>query len=261
VVQRFNDDGSTPRDNPFYGIGGIIGGDTGRTVRTVFSYGHRNGFGMAFDPYGRSLWLTENGDDAFSELNRIVPGMNGGWIQAMGPLDRIAEFKAIETTMFGSSLQQVRYPPTRIADSANQARSRMFMLPGARYVDPQFSWRYEVGPAGAAFVRGDALGAEYLGTLWIGSARAFSQVGGTGGSLYRMRLASDRLAVDTSLDARLADRVADNIDKFEPTESETLLIGRGFGITPAIEQGPDGNLYVVSLSDGVVYRISRAATP
>jgi glucose/arabinose dehydrogenase len=261
VVQRLNDDGSTPRDNPFYGIGSIIGGDTGRTLRTVFSYGHRNGFGMAFDPYSRFMWLTENGDDAFSELNRVVPGMNGGWIQAMGPLNRIAEFKAIEATMFGSSLQQVRYPPTRIADSAEQARSRMFMLPGASYVDPQFSWRYETGPAGATFVRGDALGAEYLGTLWIGSARAFAQVGGTGGSLYRLRLAPDRLAVDTSLDARLADKVADNANKFEPTESETLLIGRGFGITPAIEQGPDGNLYVVSLTDNVVYRISRAAPP
>jgi glucose/arabinose dehydrogenase len=258
VVQRFNDDGSTPRDNPFHGIGSIIGGDTGRTLRTVFSYGHRNSFGMAFDPYGHSLWLTENADDAFSELNRVVPGMNGGWIQAMGPLERIAEFKAIETTMFGNSLQQVRYPPTRIADSPSQARSRMFMLPGARYVDPQFSWRYEIGPAGAGFVRGDALGSEYSGTLWIGSARAFSPTGTTGGSLYRLRLSSDRLAVDTSLDARLADRVADNTDKSEPTESETLLIGRGFGITPAIEQGPDGNLYVVSLSDGVVYRISRA---
>ena len=56
-----------------------------------------------------------------------------------------------------------------------------------------------------------------------------------------------------------AAQVADNLGKFDPTESETLLIGRGFGVTPAIEQGPDGNLYVVSLSDGAVYRISRAA--
>lgn len=182
VVQRFNDDGSTPPDNPFYGVGTILGGDAGRSIRTVFSYGHRNGFGMAFDPYGRSLWLTENADDAFSELNRVVPGMNGGWIQVMGPLSRIAEFQQIETTMFGGSLQQVRYPPTRIADTASRARARMFMLPGARYVDPQFSWRYEVGPAGAAFVRGTALGSDYDGSLWIGSSRAFTPTGPTGGS-------------------------------------------------------------------------------
>jgi glucose/arabinose dehydrogenase len=261
VVQRFSDDGSTPRDNPFYLLGSIIGGDVGRSLQTVFSYGHRNGFGMSFDPYSGHLWLTENADDAFSELNRVVPGMNGGWIQNMGPLSRIAEFKQIETTMFGSSLQQVRYPPSRIADTISRARSRMVMLPSARYVDPQFSWRYEVGPAGTAFVRGSALGAEYDGSLWIGSSVPFMPTRPSGGSLYRLRLAPDRLAVDVSGDARLADKVADNLNKFETTESETLLIGKGFGVTPAIEQGPDGNLYVVSISDGVIYRVSRATSP
>ena len=177
-----------------------------------------------------------------------------------GPLSRISDFKFIETTQFNSSLQQVRYPPTRIAYTANLARSRMFMLPGAIYVDPEFSWKYEVGPAGATFVRGNALGPEYDGTLWIGSSLSFQQVDGTGGSLYRFRLTPDRLHVDVSADPRLADKVADNLfrpAKFDPTESETLIIGRGFGVTPSIEQGPDGNLYVVSLSDNVIYRISR----
>jgi glucose/arabinose dehydrogenase len=136
----------------------------------------------------------------------------------------------------------------------------MFALPGAVYVDPDFSWKYEIGPAGTAFVRGTALGPEYDGTLWIGSARSFAQVGGTGGSLYRFRLTADRLRVDVSADPRLADRVADNLfrpQKFDGTESETLLIGSGFGTTPDIEQGPDGNLYVVSVTDNAIYRISR----
>jgi hypothetical protein len=84
-------------------------------------------------------------------------------------------------------------------------------------------------------------------------------VGGTGGSLYRLRLTSDRLHVDVSGDPRLADRVADSTGKFGVTESETLLIGTNFGITPSIEQGPDGNLYVVSNTDGIIYRISRVA--
>jgi glucose/arabinose dehydrogenase len=179
----------------------------------------------------------------------------------MGPLSRHPEFKGIETTMFAGNLQQLRYPPTRLADTANGARARMVMLPGATYEDPQFSWRYDVGPAGTAFVRGDALGAEYDGSLWIGSARSYAPTATTGGSLYRLRLSPDRLAVDVSADARLADKVADNLGKFEPTESETLLIGSGFGVTPDIEQGPDGKLYVVSLTDGVIYRISRSAAP
>jgi len=61
-------------------------------------------------------------------------------------------------------------------------------------------------------------------------------------------------------DPRLADRVADNLfraQKFEGTESETLIIGRGFGTTTDIEQGPDGNLYVVSITDNAIYKISR----
>jgi glucose/arabinose dehydrogenase len=264
VILRLNDDGTAPSDNPFFAAGASIGGEVGANIQKVFSYGHRNGFGMAFDPETGDLWETENGDDSFSELNRVIPGMNGGWIQIAGPLSRISQFKIIETTQFGRALQQVRYPPTRIAYTAAMARARMFHLPGSTYVDPDFSWKYEVGPAGTTFVQGEALGPEYDGTLWIGSARSFQQVGGTGGSLYRFQMTSDRLHVDISADPRLADRVADNLfrpQKFDPTESETLLIGRGFGTTTDIEQGPDGNLYVVSITDNAIYRISRAPAP
>jgi glucose/arabinose dehydrogenase len=260
VILRLNSDGTTPPDNPFFAAGAGIGGEVGQNVQKVFSYGHRNGFGMAFDPLGGWLWETENADDAFSELNRVEPGMNGGWIQFAGPVSRIAEFKQIETTLFGSAMQQVRYPPTRVAYTPALALSRLFMLPGAKYVDPELSWKYEVGPSGVAFVNQGALGPEYEGTMWMGSARSFQQVGGTGGSLYRIRLTSDRLRVDTTAEPALADKVADNLfraQKFEPTESETLLIGSGFGTTPDIEQGPDGNLYVVSITDAAIYKISR----
>jgi glucose/arabinose dehydrogenase len=260
VIIRINEDGTTPTDNPFFATGAAIGGEPGANIQRIYSYGHRNGFGMAFDPQSGSLWDTENADDAYSEINRVIPGMNGGWIQLAGPLSRQPDWKFIETTQFGSNLQQVRYPPTRAAYTAALAQARMFMLPGATYVDPDLSWRYEIGPAGATFVTGNALGPEYNGTFWFGSARAFSQVGNNGGSLYRLKLTADRLHIDVSADPRLADRVADNLfslTKFEGTESETLQIGKGFGITPDIEQGPDGNLYVVSLTDNVIYKISR----
>jgi glucose/arabinose dehydrogenase len=262
VIIRLNEDGSTPSDNPFFVAGAAIGGEVGANIQKIYSYGHRNGFGMAFDPVSGSLWDTENGDDAYSELNRIVPGMNGGWVQLAGPLSRISDWKTIETTLFGSALQQVRYPPTRAAYSGALALARMFMLPGAIYVDPELSWKYEIGPAGTVFVTGNALGAEYNGTLWMGSARGFSQVGGNGGSIYRLKLTTDRLHIDTSADPRLADKVADNLfraQKFDGTESETLQIGTGFGTTPDIEQGPDGNLYVVSVTDNAIYKISRKA--
>lgn len=260
VILRLNLDGSAPADNPFFAAGAGLGGELGANLQKVYSYGHRNGFGMAFDPASGWLWATENADDAYSELNRVVPGMNGGWIQLAGPLSRMANWKLIETTQFGSSLQQVRYPPTRAAYGPTLARARMVMLPGAVYVDPDVSWKYEIGPSGAAFVSGDSLGTEYDGTFWMGSARSYSQVGGNGGSLYRLRLTGDRLHMDLSDDPRLADRVADNLfrtQKFDGTESETLLIGTGFGATSDIKQGPDGDLYVVSVTDNVIYKISR----
>ncbi len=260
VIFRLNPDGTAPADNPFFAAGASIGGEVGANIQKIYSYGHRNGFGMAFDPATGLLWETENADDAYSEINKVFPGMNGGWIQFAGPIGRIADWKVIETTQFGQSLQQVRYPPTRAAYKPALAAARMFMLPGATYADPDFSWRYEIGPSGAAFVNGNGLGAEYNGTLWVGSSRSNQQVGGNGGSLYRFKLTADHQHLDVSADPRLADRVADNLfraQKFEGTESETLKIGSFFGTTTDIEQGPDGNLYVVSITDNAIYKISR----
>jgi aldose sugar dehydrogenase len=77
-----------------------------------------------------------------------------------------------------------------------------------------------------------------------------------GGMLFRFDLEGNRRSLDFD-DPRLADRVADNVHKWEITESESLLFGRNFGIGTDVQTGPDGNLYVVSLTDGVVYEISR----
>ena len=261
VILRLNTDGTAPADNPFFAAGAGIGGEVGANIQKIYSYGHRNGFGMAFDPATGLLWETENADDAYSEINKVIPGMNGGWVQFAGPISRIADWKVIETTQFTNALQQVRYPPTRAAYKPSLAAARMFMLLGATYIDPDFSWRYESGPSGAAFVTGTALGAEYEGTFWIGSSRANQQVGANGGSLYRFKLTADRQHLDVSADPRLADRVADNLfraQKFEGTESETLKIGSFFGTVTDIEQGPDGNLYIVSLTDSAIYKISKA---
>jgi hypothetical protein len=51
--------------------------------------------------------------------------------------------------------------------------------------------------------------------------------------------------------------VADNLTKFDITESESLLFGTNFGIGTDIKTGPNGNLFVVSLSNGAIYEISR----
>jgi len=126
------------------------------------------------------------------------------------------------------------------------------MLPGAHYDDPQFSWRYAVAPAGLGFVRGSGLGRQYRGDLFVGAATPALQ----GGYLFHFDLTRDRrdLNLDNPL---LKDRVADNPDKNDITESESLLAGRNFGVSTDIQTGPNGHLFVVSLSRGEILEVSR----
>lgn len=113
-----------------------------------------------------------------------------------------------------------------------------------------------MAPSPLGFLSGDGLGPDYNGSLWVGAARTFL----AGGYLFRFKLTADRrdLVFD---DPRLMDRVADNTDKFDIRESESLLAGRDFGITTDLQTGPDGHLYVVSLSRGAVYEVSRSSPP
>lgn len=263
VILRLNDDGTAPTSNPFFGAGGSIGGQVGANIQKIFAYGLRNSFGMAFDPVSGALWEQENGDDSFSEVNRADPGFNSGWVQIMGPPERIAQFKAIETTVSPSppdpfaatyfGLQQIRWLPTNIADSPAEALSRLFMLPGAHYSAPELSWKFEVAPAGIGFLQSRALGPQYENDLFVGAARVFLE----GGHLFHLNLTGNRRKIGVD-DPRLEDRVADNVHKWEITESESLLFGRNFGIGTDVQTGPNGNLYVVSLSDNVVYEIFRS---
>jgi glucose/arabinose dehydrogenase len=258
VILRLNDDGSTPSDNPFFSAGAQKGGEVGANIQKIFAYGIRNSFGMAFDPISGGLWEQENGDDSFDEINQVEPGMNGGWIQIMGPVERIAQFKSIELTLPpsgglpGAELQQLRWPPTNIANTPEESLSRLFVLPGSHYSDPEFSWKFAVPPAAIGFLKGRALGSQFAGDLFVGAATPAT----VGGYLFHFNLTGNRkkIAVD---DPRLEDRVADNLAKNDITESESLLIGRDFGVATDIETGPNGNLYVVSISNGAIYEIFR----
>jgi aldose sugar dehydrogenase len=393
VVLRLNDDGSAPRDNPFYRAGANRGGEAGANLQKVFAYGIRNGFGMAFDPLSGNLWEAQNGDDSFTEINLVDSGANLGWVQIMGPLSRLEQFKAIETSSNFFGLQQLRWPPTNIADSQDEAFSRLFWIyengdefgalltggeenpkvetsarataefdlkdnrlefelkaagsidsaiaahihlgargqngpivaflfesasptdfergdriskgklrdadiiarpgftptvanlaerirqgrayvnlhtvahpageirgqamvldekPVSHYSNPEFSWKFEVAPAGLGFINSGALGGSYRGDMIVGAARDFLQ----GGTLFHFDLSGGRREIRVE-DPRLADKVADNTNKFDITESESLLFGTGFGIGTDIQTGPNGNLYVVSLTKGAVYEISR----
>lgn len=255
VILRLNDDGSTPTDNPFFNATTTLTGAAATNVKKVFAYGIRNGFGMAFDPLAGNLWTQENGDDAFDEMNRVSPGFNGGWIQTMGPLSRVAEFKSIETSYGNGTLQQLRWPPGNIADTPQAAFARLYLLPGAQYTDPEFSWKYAVAPASMGFIKGRGLGPQFEGDLLVGASRTTL----LNGYLFRFSFSNDRKHFKFS-DPLLNDSVADNTDKFDLAESESLVVGRDFGVATDIQTGPNGNVFVVSLLNGAIYEIKSNPT-
>ncbi len=70
TINRIQDDGRVPSDNPFVG--------TANAKPEIWSYGHRNPQGLMFDADG-NLWATEHGPQGGDELNLIQSGRNYGW--------------------------------------------------------------------------------------------------------------------------------------------------------------------------------------
>jgi glucose/arabinose dehydrogenase len=69
-ILRLNDDGTVPPDNPFADKSGV--------TAQIWSLGHRNPLGIAFDSQGR-LWNVEMGPQGGDELNHVERGANYGW--------------------------------------------------------------------------------------------------------------------------------------------------------------------------------------
>jgi glucose/arabinose dehydrogenase len=76
-ILRMNADGTPPSDNPFFSEGG--------NARYVYSLGHRNPQGLAWDSRGQ-LWAAEFGENSQDELNLIQKGGNYGWPACEGTI-------------------------------------------------------------------------------------------------------------------------------------------------------------------------------
>jgi glucose/arabinose dehydrogenase len=252
VIIRLNDDGSTPADNPFFAVGASIGGQVGANIQKIFAYGIRNSFGMAFDPLAGHLWDQENGEDAFDEINLVEPGFNSGWIQVQGPSTRVAQFKQIETTSLHHedfpNLQQFRWGPERIADTAAEALSRLFVLPGSHYSEPEYSWVHVLAPAAIGFLSSAALGPQWLGDLFVGFSVNDDPLGG---GLMAFELTGNRRRI-------AGDIIADNATFHDPSANRPHIVGTNFGIVTDIQTAPNGNLLVVALDKGAVYEVFRS---
>ena len=70
-IYRIKDDGTIPKDNPFY--------NDGNAKKAIYSYGHRNPQGMFKHPKSGKIWTNEHGPRGGDEINIIEKGKNYGW--------------------------------------------------------------------------------------------------------------------------------------------------------------------------------------
>ncbi|CAG9621683.1 PQQ-dependent sugar dehydrogenase [Sutcliffiella rhizosphaerae] len=84
-ILRLNLDGTVPEDNPF-------------SNSYVYSYGHRNPQGIAWEPETKVMYASEHGPSAHDEINIIEPGKNYGWPVIIGD----EEAEGMEVPLFHS---------------------------------------------------------------------------------------------------------------------------------------------------------------
>ena len=131
-ILRLRPDGRVPEDNPF-------------PNSPVYSYGHRNVEGLAWDAEGR-LYASEFGQDAFDEVNLIRPGDNYGWpefegdggeeAEAAGYVNPVTTWSTSEASPSGAEILKNGVIPQWEGDLFVAA------LRGERL------WRLELGPDG-----------------------------------------------------------------------------------------------------------------
>ena len=161
---RLNRDGSVPADNPFSHVSGSVD-----VWPAVYSLGHRNVQGLAFDPVTRRLLANEHGAKGGDEINLIQPGHNYGW-----PL-----------ATFGVDYTGARITPYTA-------------LPGL--TAPLLHWTPSIAPSALAVYRGSAFPA------WHGDLFTTTLAGQ---AVVRVRLDGARVVQQeklfSDLDARLRD--------------------------------------------------------
>ncbi|WP_297749655.1 PQQ-dependent sugar dehydrogenase [Hydrogenophaga sp.] len=174
-VVRVRPDGSVPSDNPFVGREGAL--------PEIWSLGHRNLQGATLGPDGR-LWTIEHGPQGGDELNRTDAGKNYGW-----PVITYGENYGGGKIGAGITAQ----------DGMEQ---------------PLLHWTPSIAPSGMAFVTSARYGADWQGSLLVGSLK-FRY-------LARLVLEDGKVVREEKLLPDLGQRVRD------------------------VREGPDGYVYLVT---------------
>ncbi|MCI4566519.1 PQQ-dependent sugar dehydrogenase [Lysobacter sp. CFH 32150] len=160
---RLHLDGRVPRDNPF------VGRKDARPE--IWSYGHRNMQGLAFDPRTGKLWESEHGPRGGDEINLPQPGKNYGWPIITHGID---------------------YSGIKISESVGTS------APGME--QPHHFWAKSPGLSGMAFYTGRP-GTPWNDSLFLGSLAE--------SNLIRLRLEGDRIVGEERLLTDLGERIRD----------------------------------------------------
>ncbi len=161
------------------------------------------------------------------------------WDTENGP-DTYDEINLVEPG-FNSGWEKIMGPDARDPQGIND----LFHVPGSAYSDPEFSWFDTVAPTGILFLNSARLGEKYQNDLFVGD--------NNNGNVYHFELNATRDGFDFA-SPDLADLVADT-----RAELDELIFGTGFGVITDLKIGPEGLLYVLSLSLGKIFRISSRA--
>jgi glucose/arabinose dehydrogenase len=160
-IVRIAPDGSIPPDNPFAGKQGARG--------EIWSYGHRNPQGLAFNPASGKLWEQEHGPRGGDEVNVIEKGRNYGW------------------PVIGYGID---YNGAKI----HEATAKPGMEQPLKY------WVPSIAPSGMAFYTGNLFPA-WKGNLFIGALR--------GELLVRLELDGEKVVKEERLLTALGERIRD----------------------------------------------------
>jgi glucose/arabinose dehydrogenase len=120
-ILRLHEDGRVPKDNPFV--------DRPEALPAVYSYGHRNPQGLAYDTHGKLLWSSEHGPRGGDEGNVILAGRNYGWPVVSRGID---------------------YDGSPIHDKYGLG------VDPSTVEQPRIDWTPSIGPSSIVFYRGDA---------------------------------------------------------------------------------------------------------
>jgi aldose sugar dehydrogenase len=123
------------------------------------------------------------------------------------------------------------------APSTDEIKGLVFLSPNSNYSDPEISWFQPPAVTDLEFINSTRLGPYYTNNMLVGD--------NNNGNLYFFKVNDQRDGLE------IQDAVIDSEE-----ELNNYILGTEFGSITDIQTGPDGDIYIVSLESGSIYKIS-----